>query len=188
MGVVVSTSTLTDRLNAVRDLFGEVIAELEHAVGLMPPAEILDAADGVEAISRQAGYAQLLAAKSIEDQVFADLQQRKRSEFRNCAEFLQSRLRIRRSEARRRFFSAALKDMGFALNVFSPTPGSKSWRTQGEELAEWLVSLPKPCGVWAAFDQRAKHVLDACRLAGLNVPSQIQVLGVDNETYVCSQT
>jgi len=102
MGVVVSTSTLTDRLNAVRDLFGEVIAELEHAVGLMPPVEILDAADGVEAISRQAGYAQLLAAKSIEDQVFADLQQHKRSEFRNCAEFLQSRLRIRRSEARRR--------------------------------------------------------------------------------------
>ena len=58
----------------------------------------------------------------------------------------------------------------------------------GKELAEWLVSLPKPCGVWAAFDQRAKHVLDACRLAGLNVPSQIQVLGVDNETYVCEQT
>jgi LacI family transcriptional regulator len=92
------------------------------------------------------------------------------------------------SEARKRFFRAALKDMGFALNVFSPTPDVMSWQAQGKALAEWLVSLPKPCGVWAAFDQRAKHVLDACRLAGLNVPSQIQVLGVDNETYICEQT
>ena len=78
--------------------------------------------------------------------------------------------------------------MGFALNVFSPTPDATSWRAQGKSLAQWLLSLPKPCGVWAAFDQRAKHVLDACRLAGLNVPSQIQVLGVDNETYICEQT
>ena len=92
------------------------------------------------------------------------------------------------SEARRRFFSAALKDMGFPPNVFSPTPDASSWRAQEKSLAQWLVSLPKPCGVWAAFDQRAKHVLDACRLAGLNVPSQIQVLGVDNETYICEQT
>lgn len=92
------------------------------------------------------------------------------------------------SEARRRFFRAALKDMGFNLNVFAPAPGIRSWRTRGTELAKWLVSLPKPCGVWAAFDQRAKHVLDACHLAGLNVPSQIQVLGVDNETYICEQT
>ena len=92
------------------------------------------------------------------------------------------------SELRRRFFRAVLKDMGFTMDVFSPAPGPKSWRTQENELAEWLVSLPKPCGVWAAFDQRAKHVLDACHLAGLNVPSQIQVLGVDNETYICEQT
>ena len=79
------------------------------------------------------------------------------------------------SEARRRLFRAALKDMGFALNVFSPAPDVMSWRAQRKSLAEWLASLPKPSGVWAAFDQRAKHVLDACRLAGLNVPSQIQI-------------
>lgn len=92
------------------------------------------------------------------------------------------------SEARRRFFRAALKDMGFTLNVFAPMPGIQSWRDRETEMAAWLKSLPKPCGVWAAFDQRAKHVLDACHLAGLNVPSQIQVLGVDNETYICEQT
>ena len=92
------------------------------------------------------------------------------------------------SAARRRFFRAAVKDMGFTLNVFAPKPGVESWRDRETEMADWLKSLPKPCGVWAAFDLRAKHVLDVCRLAGLNVPSQIQVLGVDNETYICEQT
>ena len=92
------------------------------------------------------------------------------------------------SEARQRFFRAALKDMGFTLEAFNPASGIRSWPEREKELAEWLVSLPKPCGVWAAFDQRAKHVLDACRMAGLSVPIQIQVLGVDNETYTCEQT
>ena len=92
------------------------------------------------------------------------------------------------SAERRRFFRAAVKDMGFTLNVFAPKPGVEPWRDRETEMADWLKSLPKPCGVWAAFDLRAKHVLDVCRLAGLNVPSQIQVLGVDNETYICEQT
>lgn len=92
------------------------------------------------------------------------------------------------SEVRRRFFKSALKDMGFSLEIFSPQLGNDSWKNQIRELVLWLKSLPKPCGVWAAFDQRAKHVLDACRVAGLDVPNQIQVLGVDNETYICEQT
>ena len=92
------------------------------------------------------------------------------------------------SEDRRRFFRTALKELGFSLNVFAPAPRIKSWRERQTELSNWLKSLPKPCGVWAAFDQCAKHVLDACRIVGLDVPSQIQVLGVDNEAYICEQT
>ena len=91
------------------------------------------------------------------------------------------------SEARQRFFRAALRDMGMDLDVFA-AGSATSWLEQERALAAWLKSLPKPCGVWAAFDQRAKHVLDACRLAGISVPSQIQVLGVDNDTPICEQT
>ena len=48
-----------------------------------------------------------------------------------------------------------------------------------------MRDLPKPCGVFAAFDQRARHLLSVCRGEGLPVPRQIQVLGVDDEEYVC---
>ena len=91
------------------------------------------------------------------------------------------------SEARQRFFREALRNMDMELAVFAAAPET-SWLEQENTLIAWLKSLPKPCGVWAAFDQRAKHVLDACRLAGISVPSQIQVLGVDNDTLICEQT
>lgn len=91
------------------------------------------------------------------------------------------------SEARERIFRAALRDRGHALEVFRSV-GRKTWRDEESALADWLLALPKPCGVWAAYDQRAKHVLDACRLAGIDVPGQIQVLGVDNEPFICEQT
>lgn len=91
------------------------------------------------------------------------------------------------SVARMRLFRAALKDMGFALNVFKDV-ARPDWNDHEKALAEWLLALPKPCGVWVAFDHRAKQVIDACNSAGLAVPEQVQVLGTDNETYICEQT
>jgi LacI family transcriptional regulator len=86
-----------------------------------------------------------------------------------------------------RFFRAALKDMGFSLNVFKDIPSS-DWNEHQEALIGWLEKLHKPCGIWAAFDHSAKHIIDACQSARLIVPDQIQVLGTDNETYICEQT
>ncbi|MBI4889117.1 MAG: DNA-binding transcriptional regulator [Acidobacteria bacterium] len=52
-------------------------------------------------------------------------------------------------------------------------------------LAEWLATLPKPIGLLAANDARARQVLDACRSAGVEVPREVAVLGVDNDEMVC---
>ena len=90
-------------------------------------------------------------------------------------------------EARERFFRAYLKDRGHTLHVLTP-PDNASWREQEAALAARLRDLPKPCAIWAAYDQRAKQVLDACRLAGIAVPGQVLVLGVDNETVICEHT
>lgn len=55
-------------------------------------------------------------------------------------------------------------------------------------MARWIAALPKPCGVFAANDMRARDVLEACRAAGVDVPRQVMVLGVDDEEFVCRQT
>ncbi|MBQ0032174.1 MAG: substrate-binding domain-containing protein [bacterium] len=100
--------------------------------------------------------------------------------------FIGSRVQTRWNEARRRFFCADLKDAGFAVDIYESTASSRE--TERMSLARWLKALPKPCGIFASFDQRAKHVLDVCREIGLAVPQQVQVISVDNEVSICEQT
>lgn len=54
-----------------------------------------------------------------------------------------------------------------------------------KELAAWLAGLPRPIGVFAACDQVALQVLDACVYAGLDVPGDVAVIGVDNDERLC---
>ena len=57
-----------------------------------------------------------------------------------------------------------------------------------EKLADFLAHLPLPCGVMAYNDSRAQTVIDACHMAHLMIPDQIQVIGVDNEVEICENT
>ncbi|MGB7158859.1 MAG: DNA-binding transcriptional regulator [Tepidisphaeraceae bacterium] len=52
-------------------------------------------------------------------------------------------------------------------------------------LAEWLKSLKKPIALLAGNDARARETLDAARLAGLHVPEEIAVLGVNDDELIC---
>jgi len=53
------------------------------------------------------------------------------------------------------------------------------------DLEDWLRTLPKPVGVFAAWDGAARLVVDACKSAGIGVPEQVGVLGVDNDEDIC---
>ncbi|MBN1851433.1 MAG: DNA-binding transcriptional regulator [Pirellulales bacterium] len=86
-------------------------------------------------------------------------------------------------------YKAKLASAGYQSIDFmvSPTFGlhSNLWLQQHKVLAEWLSSLPTPCGLFAVTDYRARQVLDACRRVELRVPEQIAVMGVDNEQVIC---
>ena len=67
------------------------------------------------------------------------------------------------------------------------------YKTRGKgydlpKLRAWLQQLPRPAGVFASFDDRAIQVLEACRDAGLDVPHEIAVIGVDNDETLCPHT
>lgn len=89
-------------------------------------------------------------------------------------------------KARLDSFKEAAHRMGRGVSVYSP-PGESpmSWTAERDEVLHWIKSLPKPCGIFAVYDARARFVLDVCREAEIKVPTQVQVLGVDNETYFC---
>ena len=61
----------------------------------------------------------------------------------------------------------------------------QSWEKEMDDVAEWVEGLPKPVGVLACNDFRAVQFLDACRRAGVAVPEEVAVIGVDDEEVAC---
>lgn len=60
-----------------------------------------------------------------------------------------------------------------------------SWNRQLDLLSKWLKSIPKPAAIMAGDDILAVNILMACRLAGLLIPQQIAVLGINNTRIIC---
>jgi LacI family transcriptional regulator len=56
-----------------------------------------------------------------------------------------------------------------------------TWNQAVREQIAWLHSLPKPIGIIGVTDARARQLLQACMLAGIAVPEQVAVVGVDND-------
>lgn len=85
-------------------------------------------------------------------------------------------------------FREAVEAAGGTCGVFNSPwygPSTRSWEDEREQLLEWLKALPRPCGVLAGNDIRGQHVLDAASRAGLAVPEEVAVLGVDDDDLLC---
>ncbi len=55
-------------------------------------------------------------------------------------------------------------------------------------LSEWLRTLEKPCAILASCDDDAYTVADACRGLELGVPSDVAILGVNNDPILCENS
>ncbi len=60
-----------------------------------------------------------------------------------------------------------------------------TWRHEQPGIVSWLQSLPKPVGLMACNDVCGRQVLQACVTAGLRVPDDVAVVGVDNDDLIC---
>ncbi|UGQ44557.1 XylR family transcriptional regulator [Massilia endophytica] len=61
---------------------------------------------------------------------------------------------------------------------------ASSWDDAVEGQIAWLRSLPKPVGIIAVTDARARQLLQACIIAGIAVPEQVSLIGIDNDQLV----
>ena len=75
-------------------------------------------------------------------------------------------------------------DCSIHLSPSSLTP-NRPWQDEMEKLVSWVRKLEPPVGLLAANDQRARMLVEACRQAGLRVPEDMAVLGVDNDQVAC---
>ena len=74
------------------------------------------------------------------------------------------------------------------LHVFNNRQLSAMWSYDIVELRKWLLSLPKPIGLFACDDNQGQILLEACQASGINVPLDVAIIGVDNDEVTCSLT
>ncbi|MHC4069082.1 MAG: DNA-binding transcriptional regulator [Planctomycetota bacterium] len=91
------------------------------------------------------------------------------------------------STGRRDGFTKTIKQAGFEVSFYKQ-PRARTKRLLANELIfmiDWLKSLQRPVGLMACNDDRARHIVEACKIAGLHVPEQVAIVGVDNDELVC---
>jgi LacI family transcriptional regulator len=97
------------------------------------------------------------------------------------------------SAHREEAFAQYLSDRGFQCRAHRIELGNwmhwptwiEDWEHEQGILLGWLKSLPKPVGLMACNDICGREVLQACAAAGLRVPDDVAVVGVDNDELMC---
>jgi LacI family transcriptional regulator len=92
-------------------------------------------------------------------------------------------------DERRQSFEKAVRDSGRECHTFVGVWRRKqppSWEEEQNQIADWIRTLPKPVGLMAGNDDRGLEVLEACSRAGVLVPEEVAVIGVDNDEFLCN--
>jgi LacI family transcriptional regulator len=99
------------------------------------------------------------------------------------------------SDQRQEAFRQEMARLGKRAHVYAPA----STKSAGEDLYQfekgavaresaltaWLRELPKPVAVLACNDICGQQVMYACREAGMRMPEEVSVLGIDNDEIIC---
>ena len=62
---------------------------------------------------------------------------------------------------------------------------ARQWESVQARICRWLATLPRPLGLFACNDARARHVQESCRRLNLQIPADVAILGVDNDELMC---
>lgn len=92
------------------------------------------------------------------------------------------------SESRGLAFLRIMRDEGQEAFVFHPDDHLRNRRSIVNSLSMWLCSQKHPLGILTASDAMSEHVLEAARKAGLTVPDDIMIIGIDDDEFFCEQT
>ena len=92
------------------------------------------------------------------------------------------------SDERYEGFRREIEAAGYGNNFYSYTLQdiNKLWFYEKDQLDSWLHAIPKPIGIMACDDNQGSHLVAACNIKGIKIPSEVSVLGVDNDETLCS--
>ena len=108
---------------------------------------------------------------------------------RKCAAFLRSKGNFRSFAYvpdNRKSWWSTYRQRGFRLELAKHGLRCATFHDGKSPLSNWLKSLAKPAAIMATYDIIGTRVIEACRAAGIDVPEQVAVIGVDNDEIVCN--
>jgi LacI family transcriptional regulator len=91
------------------------------------------------------------------------------------------------SRERAEGYEARLAKAGHKVHYFEhkKARSSELWYYKPSSLSRWLISLPKPIALMTCDDNQGQHITEACLHAGIRIPEEVAVLGVDNDVMIC---
>ena len=91
------------------------------------------------------------------------------------------------SDRRMEGFCQRVQESRHSCSVYEPPQHSRAlpWLREQPLVTAWLRSLVKPAGVMTCNDIRGRQVIEACLQAGVRVPDDVAVVGVDEDRLLC---
>jgi len=91
------------------------------------------------------------------------------------------------SQERQDGFTSVINSAGYTLRLHTLTDTDNQDLIRGD-LLEFLAELPKPTGIMADHDKTALNIIAACQGAGISIPGDITVIGVNNNDIICDMS
>jgi LacI family transcriptional regulator len=91
------------------------------------------------------------------------------------------------SRERAEGFEERIQEAGFDVHYYEhkDSRAIDLWYYKPSALSVWLKSLPKPIALMTCDDNQGHHITEAAKHAGIRIPDEVAVLGVDNDEMVC---
>lgn len=86
------------------------------------------------------------------------------------------------AQEREAAFRRRVEADGIQATIFCGLPTfALDWELMLDHLIEWLRGLPKPIGIIAVTDSRARQILQACIMENIAVPEEVAIMGIDDD-------
>ena len=85
-------------------------------------------------------------------------------------------------------FVQTIEEAGYKVQVYKRPRSAKKklWKFEQFILADWLKSLAKPVGLMTCHDNRSLEVVEASKIADIDIPTDIAIIGVGNDDLFCN--
>ena len=86
------------------------------------------------------------------------------------------------AQEREASFRRCVEADGLQPEVFHGLPTfAGDWGAIIDQIIAWLRTLPKPIGIMAVTDARARQILQACIMDDIAVPEEVAIMGIDDD-------